>query len=88
MDKSEAESRRLIKPSDMLRRSRAIMEILIDLEDLVRIDVVTVFSNVFEQHTQPSSDTSKVGQCLAYYGVRLAFFEVEGICPEFRLCFG
>lgn len=59
-DKSDAEPRRLVRPSDMLRRAQAVMEVLIDLEDLVRIDVVAVFSSVFEQHTHPSSDTSKV----------------------------
>ncbi|KAL5111341.1 Nck-associated protein 1 [Taenia crassiceps] len=58
-DKSDVETRRLVRPSDMLRRAQAVMEVLIDLEDLVCIDVVAVFSSVFEQHTHPSSDTSK-----------------------------
>ncbi|VDL61930.1 unnamed protein product [Hymenolepis diminuta] len=63
-DKTEVELRRLVRPSDMLRRARALMEVLIDLEDLVRIDVVAVFTSVFEQHAQPSSDVSKNVQTL------------------------
>ncbi|KAM7541124.1 hypothetical protein Aperf_G00000035243 [Anoplocephala perfoliata] len=66
-DKGDTDSLRLMRPSDMLRRARAVMEVLIDLEDLVRIDVVAVFSSVFEQHTQPSSDTSKNVSTLATY---------------------
>ncbi|KAM3179618.1 hypothetical protein ACTXT7_000205 [Hymenolepis weldensis] len=71
-DKTEVELRRLVRPSDMLRRARALMEVLIDLEDLVRIDVVAVFTSVFEQHAQPSSDASKIGlvfPCLKSYSL-------------------
>ncbi|VDN96393.1 unnamed protein product [Rodentolepis nana] len=63
-DKTEVELHRLVRPSDMLRRARALMEVLIDLEDLVRIDVVAVFTSIFEQHAQPGSDTSKTVQTL------------------------
>ncbi|VDD83818.1 unnamed protein product [Mesocestoides corti] len=77
VDKSEIEIRRLVKPSDMLRRARAIMEVLVDLEDLVRIDVVAIFSSVFEQHTQPSSDTSKVSS-LYFVPTNLRIFAVLG----------
>nr|CUU97887.1 hypothetical transcript [Hymenolepis microstoma] len=66
-DKIEVELHRLVRPSDMLRRARALMEVLIDLEDLVRIDVVAVFTSIFEQHAQPGSDTSKNVQTLTRY---------------------
>lgn len=71
-DKADTDSLRLMRPSEMLRRARAVMEVLIDLEDLIRIDVVAVFSSVFEQHTQPSSDTSKVrGWCRLQFNLPL-----------------
>ncbi|VDN15108.1 unnamed protein product [Dibothriocephalus latus] len=44
----------------MLRRARALMEVLIELEDFVRIDVVTIFSNVFGNHTQPRDPTKVI----------------------------
>ncbi|TPP58153.1 NCK-associated protein 1 [Fasciola gigantica] len=41
------------KPSDLLRRVRALMDALVDLEHHVCIDVIGIFSTVFTQHTQP-----------------------------------
>lgn len=41
------------KPSDLLRRVRALMDALVDLEHHVCIDVIGIFSTVFAQHTQP-----------------------------------
>ncbi|CAH8495980.1 unnamed protein product [Schistosoma guineensis] len=41
------------KPSELLRRVRALMNALIDLENHVCIDVIGLFSTVFTQHTQP-----------------------------------
>ncbi|KAK4469709.1 hypothetical protein MN116_006617 [Schistosoma mekongi] len=41
------------KPSELLRRVRALMNALIDLENHVCIDVIGLFSIVFTQHTQP-----------------------------------
>ncbi|KAF6777647.1 hypothetical protein AHF37_02917 [Paragonimus kellicotti] len=41
------------KPSELLRRVRALMDVLVDLEHHVCIDVIGIFSTVFAQHTQP-----------------------------------
>ncbi|VDQ10461.1 unnamed protein product [Trichobilharzia regenti] len=43
----------IAKPSELLRRVRALMNALLDLENHVCIDVIGIFSTVFTQHTQP-----------------------------------
>lgn len=43
----------ITKPSELLRRVRALVSVLFDLENHVCIDVVGLFSTVFTQHTQP-----------------------------------
>ncbi|CAH8612598.1 unnamed protein product [Dicrocoelium dendriticum] len=43
----------ITKPSELWRRVRALMDVLMDLEHHVCIDVVGIFSTVFAQHTQP-----------------------------------
>ncbi|CAH8493040.1 unnamed protein product [Heterobilharzia americana] len=43
----------IAKPSELLRRVRALMSALMDLENHVCIDVIGLFSTVFTQHTQP-----------------------------------
>ncbi|OON15061.1 Tat pathway signal sequence domain protein, partial [Opisthorchis viverrini] len=43
----------ITKPSELLRRVRALMDVLVDMEHHVCIDVIGIFSVVFTQHTQP-----------------------------------
>ncbi|CAL8091623.1 unnamed protein product [Calicophoron daubneyi] len=43
----------ITKPSELLRRVKALMDVLVDLEHHVCIDVIGIFSTVFTQHTQP-----------------------------------
>nr|VZI16272.1 unnamed protein product [Spirometra erinaceieuropaei] len=68
-EKTEPAVRRITKPTEMLRRARALMEVLIEVEDFVRIDVVTVFTNVFGQHTQPREPT-KLTVCVSLRTLR------------------
>ncbi|KAL7063591.1 hypothetical protein AAHC03_0160 [Spirometra sp. Aus1] len=66
-EKTEPAVRRITKPTEMLRRARALMEVLIEVEDFVRIDVVTVFTNVFGQHTQPREPTKNLPTLTSHY---------------------
>lgn len=66
-EKTEPAIRRITKPTEMLRRARALMEVLIEMEDFVRIDVVTVFTNVFGQHTQPRDPTKNLPTLTSQY---------------------